>query len=555
MTNWEPQERKTWWLSLAAVGCLGLFIVFFDLNGYRTLTKHEGFVAVVSREMLQTGDWVVPRFGGLPRLKKPPLAYWCAAGASWLFGEHVPWTARFPFAVSALLLAGLVGVWAGKWYGRWQGLVAALVQISSVYVISFSRKSEVDMLLCLLTTSALFLVAHARTDEKRLQTFARWVGIYSLIALAWLAKFHYGPAMVAGVIGVWYVVDRRWPGLWDVFNPVGLLILAAGLVVWPWLLLQRVPEAWEIWQTETVGRALGELGREPIWFYIPQVFVQALPWSLLLWKAGRDSFQRAWKAGDKRERFLWVWFVTQFLILTASAFKHHHYLMAAMPAVSLILGRTLVMTWQELKTGQISVSTTRGLLTALAFVVGGIAAGISIHHRWPHLATAAVSLGVCLAIGGSLWSVFLIKRFWKSAAVTAGVGFVVCYAIVTARIFPNRDDRLPTVEFAEGIREVVPASQPVCVFGLKEDPVVYYLPGPAYRLESATELQRQIEEQGSLMILTDETHAQELTSQNLAVERRLTPGPSADKFVLVRVAVPRMAASRDAAPHGETTPR
>ncbi len=106
------------------VACLGVFIVGLDLNGYRTLTKHEGFVAVVSREMLQTGDWVVPRFGGLPRLKKPPLAYWCAASVSWILGEHAPWTARLPFAISGLALAALVGVWAGRWHGRWCGLSA-----------------------------------------------------------------------------------------------------------------------------------------------------------------------------------------------------------------------------------------------------------------------------------------------------------------------------------------------------------------------------------------------------------------------------------------------
>ncbi|MCA9070836.1 MAG: glycosyltransferase family 39 protein, partial [Planctomycetaceae bacterium] len=473
--------------------------------------------------------------------KKPPLAYWCAAGASWLMGEDAPWAARFPFAVSALLLSGLVGVWAGKWYGRWQGLAAALVQISCVYVISFSRKSEVDMLLCLLTTSALFLVANAQIDEKRLKTFGRWAGIYSLIALAWLAKFHYGPAMVVGVIGVWYVVNRRWPGLWDVFNPLGLLILTAGVVVWPWLLLQRVPEAWDIWQTETVGRALGDLGREPFWFYVPQVFVQALPWSLLLWKAGRDSFKKAWKQGDKRERFLWVWFITQFLILTASAFKHHHYLMAAMPAISLILGRTLVETWQELKAGKITLSMKYAILSAVLFVVGGMGAAFGLSHRWPHLTSADISLGLCLGIGGVLWCLFLRKQLWKSAATTAGVGFVVCYAIVTATIFPNRDRRLPTVAFAEEIREVVSASESVCVFGLKEDPVVYYLPGPKYRLESSEELIQQIEREGSLMVLTDETHANELVREELTVFTELKPDSSHGKtepFVLVWVSVP-----------------
>ena len=65
--------------TLGGVACLGLFIVFFDLDGYRTLTKHEGFVAVVSREMLQTGDWVVPSWTCFPpsRLRKTPLSGTC----------------------------------------------------------------------------------------------------------------------------------------------------------------------------------------------------------------------------------------------------------------------------------------------------------------------------------------------------------------------------------------------------------------------------------------------------------------------------------------------
>ncbi len=45
--------------------------------------------------------------------------------------------------------------------------VGALVHMTSVYFISFSRKAEVDMLLCLLTTAALFLVANGAKDESR----------------------------------------------------------------------------------------------------------------------------------------------------------------------------------------------------------------------------------------------------------------------------------------------------------------------------------------------------------------------------------------------------
>ena len=299
-------------------------------------------------------------------------------------------------------------------------------------------------------------------------------------------------------------------------NPVGLLILAAAIVIWPWLLLKRVPEAWEIWQTETVGRALGVFGRDPFWFYVPQVFMQALPWSVLLWKAGRESFQRAWKTGDARERFLWVWFLTQFVILSISAFKHHHYLMAAMPALSLILGRTLASLWSDLRNGLVEITRRHVLTLASAALMTGVGAAVGISLKWPHLMAVAVVLGMSVLFAGLFCSFWLARRKWTAAAITAGLGFALCYGLITAAIFPNRDRRLPTVEFARNVRQVVPAGQPLCVYGLKEDPIVYYLEDPAFRVESPEDLLRRISEDGPLVILTDQAHVPELRKSPLA---------------------------------------
>ena len=82
-----------------------------------------------------------------------------------------------PAAIAAILLVLLIGRWAGKWYGKTAGLAAALAQTTSIYVIIFSRKAEVDMLLCLLTTTALFLFAGSIEQESPRKTFWRWAGI------------------------------------------------------------------------------------------------------------------------------------------------------------------------------------------------------------------------------------------------------------------------------------------------------------------------------------------------------------------------------------------
>ena len=199
-------------------------VLFFELGDHRTLGSHEVFTAVPAREMLESGDWIVPTYGGLHRLRKPPLGYWVTASSSLLIGESSELSARLPSAVSALLLVGLVGWWAGRWYGARVGLWTAIVQTSSVFLVSYGRKSEVDMLLALLITAALCLIAHFDPADAWRRKFLIWFGLYALVGAAWMAKFHYGAAMVFGP-GVVYLLVRGWRrSLWHPLNPAGLLV-------------------------------------------------------------------------------------------------------------------------------------------------------------------------------------------------------------------------------------------------------------------------------------------------------------------------------------------
>ena len=44
------------------------------------LDDHETFVVATAQEMRERHDWLVPHLLGKPRLNKPPLSYWLAAG-------------------------------------------------------------------------------------------------------------------------------------------------------------------------------------------------------------------------------------------------------------------------------------------------------------------------------------------------------------------------------------------------------------------------------------------------------------------------------------------
>jgi len=55
--------------------------------------------AQISRNMLDSGDWVTARLDGIAYLEKSPLKYWMIAISYWAFGVH-DWVARLPLAIS-----------------------------------------------------------------------------------------------------------------------------------------------------------------------------------------------------------------------------------------------------------------------------------------------------------------------------------------------------------------------------------------------------------------------------------------------------------------------
>src|SRR5690242_19759120 len=62
--------------------------------------------AQISRNMLDSGDWVTARLDGIAYLEKSPLKYWMVAVSYEVFGVH-DWSARLPVAISAVVLCWL----------------------------------------------------------------------------------------------------------------------------------------------------------------------------------------------------------------------------------------------------------------------------------------------------------------------------------------------------------------------------------------------------------------------------------------------------------------
>src|SRR3954454_9076039 len=108
-------ETRLGWARLAMIAGLAALTLGVGLGGAGRLTYHEAFVAQAAREMVASGDALVPTIGGRPWLEKPPLAVWLVALLARLAGGVSEALARAPSAVAAGVLAvGVATLAAGR---------------------------------------------------------------------------------------------------------------------------------------------------------------------------------------------------------------------------------------------------------------------------------------------------------------------------------------------------------------------------------------------------------------------------------------------------------
>ena len=546
----ELRTTRTAWQPFALFAVMAGLLLFFALGSFRTFTSHEGYAVVPARTMMESGNWIVPDFGGMPRLRKPPLCYWVLATMGTVFGGLNETVARIPSALSALALAVLMGVWANRWYGRTAGWMAAFVQLTAVYLLTYARKAEVDMLLWLLITAALFLIANEPADERHGRNRLRWLGVSALVGVSWLAKFHYGPVMILAPTVIFFLVqNRRWD-IAKLCDPIGLIMILGCVFLWPSLVMREVPNAMQIWYGETVGRAEGLKGNHGFFYYVPVLLAFFLPWTPFAITGMPESFRRAWRQGEARERFLWIWFFTQFLICSIQPSKHTHYIYCAFPVFTLFAARRLAKLVGEVQSGRVLLSrrwVIIGSVTAATLLA--IGAGIG-HNRWPEIGGPILAMTAFAGIGlpTAMWLLHL-RRHREFVLTCAGM-FVAVSVVMHGWVMPRKDHRQAAMLFADNVRETVGTETPVYTHGLGQHPVAYYLANPVRRAESIDAVNGLLETRDRVYLLTmgwKRPNMKRVPHQRI-IRTMPTPEDVAEPrhapLILIEIESPRVAAQR-----------
>lgn len=373
--GWARDPRAAW-SGLAAVArrsrdlivllALGIPLLFTAL-GLDLLDPDEGLYADIARTMLVGGDWVLPRFNGLPYLEKPPLLFWLAAPVMTVVGGEVAlrgWSAVA--ALGTMLLTWRIG---RRLYGAHAGLLAGLMLTTTAGYALYVRKASTDFLFVFCLTLALWGFVK---DVDRRAAPTRFLFAYAGIALAVLAKGLIGVVLPVAILAVTLVWVRAL-GPRDLNLARGGVVFAALVVPWHLLVALRDPALFGFYlidnqilrflnlrgfiEDDVPVSTLGFLVVSFVWLFPCSVFTLARP------PAATEPAAR-WRPLVA----IWGLVVVGFFALSRS--KLEYYALPAFPAVALVAGAA----WASAR------DVGRWLVVALvgATAVGGAAVWIGI---------------------------------------------------------------------------------------------------------------------------------------------------------------------------------
>jgi 4-amino-4-deoxy-L-arabinose transferase len=458
----EPGESLPRW---AAPAVVALFALLYLLPlGVRPLARlDEVRYAEIAREMVTTGDWVVPHFNGVRYFEKPVLGHWLIASSMRLLGENA-FAARLPGALAAGFTALILYFLTLRHTGRrGTALLAAAIFLTSLESFAIGTLAILDAPLTLFLTAAV--AAWYEADRAgRLPARAAWLLAMGVACgLAFLVKGFLAFAVPVVVVGPWLLAERRWRRL---LTDPWLPALAALLVSLPWALAihAREPDFWHyFFWVEHVRRFFSDDAQHSAsaWYFLVRFPVIALPWVFLLPAALAALWPQLRRGG--LPRFAALWFLMPFLFFSASRGKLISYVLPCFPplAIVLALGLESASQWPRLRRGGLLAGAAL-VGVAVAWIAGTQLVGANVALFRPaeglHWLCAA---GVFAALSALLLAAARAPA-GRSVALVAASAIPLYAAVAANAVFPAsmRENMMPGA-FIEASAADLPADTAV----------------------------------------------------------------------------------------------
>jgi 4-amino-4-deoxy-L-arabinose transferase-like glycosyltransferase len=386
----------------------------------------EPRVAEMSREMTEGGSWLIPALNGDPFVEEPPLFYWVQAAAYRLAGGASTRAARLPAATAAVvgvLVTAGIAVLLGA-----SPFLAAVVLATAPEYWWMARSATPDTAAAAAAAIALGAFFVAWRTGRRAPLAASAV---ALAAAFWCKSLL--PVGLVVVALVPFVAGAGWGRLRARDVVLAAAVTAVLAATWVLAVAHVLGASATLFflVTNHFGRLAGAPAQghvRPALYYLPNLALDFFPWVVVL----PAAVAAAWRARAVPERrFALCWTIGMLVVLSLSASKRAHYLLAAYPGLALLVAQW----WPEAWCGRLNRAVRRAMVAAI--VIAGPVLVLAL------LSVRAADLTAIAALPGPIpaaaW-VGLLHRLrapgtaWLAAAALAGLGVALVRADGDGRV-------------------------------------------------------------------------------------------------------------------------
>jgi 4-amino-4-deoxy-L-arabinose transferase-like glycosyltransferase len=439
-----------------------------------------------AREMLATGDWIVPRQQGRVFPERPPMTMWAMAVVGYVRGGVDPVAIRLPSVIAVVLTCVLVYVYARALLSPTSAVAAALIYATMGQVLQIGRLGESEALFALFVSSSLLLwhLGYMRGWPS----LATWCIGFAFAALAALVKGPQAPVYFGAITAIYLLVQRDWQFLLRRQFAAGALVFAIIVAAWqiPFYLATDWPTVVATWSGLAADRIhLGGLAKHFV-MYPFETFACLLPWSPLLFALVHRETRAQLLANKPVTTFLIVSLLVAYPTVWAATGARGRYFMPLYPVAAIFIGR-LVENCASAASETYPNRAWRQFLMLIGAIIaiGGCIAGVSglllndtanwlYQPRWFEIvfgifaATAVYTLRKCYRSQSPLTSITAVGTI----ALFAGIG----YAGVMVNVNTARWNDLTAK--VEELRSTLPEDVALVSFSPIEHRFAYYYGHP-----------------------------------------------------------------------------
>ncbi|ROT99896.1 glycosyltransferase family 39 protein [Marinobacter sp. R17] len=335
----DEYSRVVWFLLAFAT-----VLIFLGIGLRSPWPADEPRFAEVAREMVDSGQWLIPMRGGEPYPDKPPVFMWSIAFFYWLTGSL---KAGFllPNAICGLITAFLVFDLGARIWNVRVGRNAMLLLLLVPQFIVQAKSAQIDMMVaCWITIGCYGLLRHFLAGPAWGWYFVAW----AFMGLGIITKgVGFLPALM--MVPVFYLAWRRKGALavaptWTcLLGPVVMLLVAAAWLV-PMVLYVDASGSEMFMQyrdnilfKQTAERYAHSWGHIQPWYYFIANVIPSLWFPLpLMLLAGLGRLREAWRT-EPGVFLMLGWIVLVVFFFSMSPGKRGVYILPALPMFALSL--------------------------------------------------------------------------------------------------------------------------------------------------------------------------------------------------------------------------